>query len=234
MPADRNLLSHRLDLDWRALAGRPDAVARANSWGVVGWRIRHLDELLLATGFEVPHTPACNEVLGRIVARARHDELAGRIAMQRVLPGLVAIARKRRLFERDAFEELAGAAWLAILGCRTEGKEHIAAYLVRDAAYRAFTAPGRRRSATEIAVDPRTLDEEPSVHVVGPCEELALLLADARESGVPEADIALISELADVGSPGKVARLRNVTPRTIRNRRERAAARLRHVALDAA
>ena len=216
------------------LARRPDAVARANRWGVVPWRLAHLDELLRATGFGVEDTAAHNLVLARLVVIGRHDELAARVAMQRVLPGLLATARRRRCFERNAFEELAGAAWLAIRSCRAEAKEHVAAYLVRDAAYRAFTAPSRRRSATEIAVDPRTLDEEPAVERVGPCEELALLLADARESGVPGADIDLFRQLADVGSPGRVARIREVTPRTIRNHRDRAAARLRQAALDAA
>ena len=234
MPSDLHALSHQLDDDWRSLARRPAAISRANGWGVVPWRLWHLDELLRATGFGVEHTPERNAVLAGVVAIGRHDDLAARVAMQRILPGLLATARRRRSFERDAFEELAGAAWLAIRSCRAETKEHVAAYLVRDAAYRAFTAPNRRRSATEIAVDPRTLDEEPAVTRMGPCEELALLLADAGEDGVPAADIELFRQLADVGSPGRLASLRHVTARTIRNHRDRAAARLRLAALQAA
>ena len=94
---------------------------------------------------------------------------------------------------------------MTIRHAHPHGKEHVAANLVRDAAYRAFTAPGRRLSSTEIAVDPRTLDEEPYVARIGPCEELATLLADARTFGVPSTDLDLIRELATVGSPGRVA-----------------------------
>ena len=119
---------------------------------------------------------------------------------------------------------------MTIRHAHPHGKEHVAANLVRDAAYRAFTAPGRRLSSTEIAVDPRTLDEEPYVARIGPCEELATLLADARTFGVPTTDLDLIRELATVGSPGRVAALRAVTPRTVRNHRDRATARLRRVA----
>lgn len=233
MPADRATLSRRLDRDWRALARQPTAIARANAWGVVDRPVHHLDELLRAAGFETVHCAAANTVLGRLVTLARGEELAGRIVLQRVLPGLLAIARKRRAWERDAFEDLIGAAWLAILACRTDGKQHIAAYIVRDAAYRAFTAPGRRRSATEVVVDPRTLDDTPTAERLAPCEELAHLLAEARTRGIPCADLELVRQLLDLGSTTKVAELHQVTARTIRNHRDRAAARLRAIAIDA-
>jgi hypothetical protein len=234
MPTDHLSLSRRLDREWRALARQPAAIAHANAWQVVDWHIGHLDELLRAAGFATPPSAAANAVLGRLVTIAHRDELAGRITLQRVLPGLLAIARRRRGYERDAFEELAGAAWLAIAGCRTEGKEHIAASIVHDAAYRAFTAPGRRRAATEVVVDPRTLDDTPSVEHLAPCEELARLLAEARARGVPATDLELVRQLADLGSTTKVAEARQVTARTIRNHRDRAAARLREIAIDAA
>jgi hypothetical protein len=229
MRSDLPALSGRLDLEWRSLARRPDAVARAAAW-LVAPTVRHLDDVLVACGFGVAHSVAANEALAHLVTLARHDELAARVVMQRLLPGLISVARRRRLFEVDAFEDLVGAAWLAIRQARPAGKEQLAANLVRDAAYRAFTAPGRRLSSTEIAVDPRTLDEEPSVVRVGACEELATLLAEARAMGVPSADLELFRELAVVGSPGRVAARRKVTPRTVRNHRDRAAARLRRIA----
>ena len=101
---------------------------------------------------------------------------------------------------------------------------------MRDAAYRAFTAPGRRLSSSEVAVDPRVLDEEPAVEVLAAGEELAMLLAEARASGVPAADVDLFRDLAAVGSPGRLAEVRRITPRTVRNHRDRAAARLRRFA----
>ena len=114
-------------------------------------------------------------MLVRLVEIARTDELASRVVLQRVLPGLLAVVRRRRRPGRDgSFEELIGAAWLAIRSCRTDRRPpHVAANLVRDAAYRAFIAPGRRLSATEVSVDPRTLEETPATTVLSPCEELA-------------------------------------------------------------
>ena len=234
MSADLHVLSSRLDQEWRVLAPRPDARRAAARWRIVAGPVGDLDDVLAACGFGVPHTTAANECLARLVTIARQDDLAARVVVQRLLPGLLGIARRRRAFEREAFDELLGAAWLTIRQARTAGREHLAAGLVRDAAYRAFTAPGRRLSATEVAVDPRTLDEEAAVERVSACEELALLLAEARASGVPATDLDLFRQLAVVGSPGRVAVLRQVTPRTVRNHRDRAAARLRQVALDAA
>jgi hypothetical protein len=233
--SERHVLSARLDHDWRALARRPDAVAQARSWGVTEEPFEDLDELLGLLGFRTEHTPAQNERLLRVVELGRHDDLAARVVLQRVLPGLLAIIGRRRRAHDGSFEELVGAAWLSIRACRTDGERaQIAANVVRDAAYRAFVAPTRRRSATEIAVDPHTLEETPDVRRIGPCEELATLLADARQFGVPYADLALVRDLVVVGSPGRVAALREVTPRTVRNHRDRITARLRRVALSAA
>lgn len=225
------LLSARLDREWRALRRDPAAVARAAAWRVTDERFGDLDELLTLAGYRTAHTPAGNAVLLRLVALSRRDELAARVVLQRILPGLLAVVRRRRRNGEGPFEELLGAAWLAIRSCRPErGYDQVAAHLVRDAAYRAFTAPTRRLSATEISVDPHTLDETPAVRHIGPCEELATLLEDARACGVEEPDLELMRDLIDVGSPGRLAALRKVTPRTVRNQRDRVAARLLRVA----
>jgi hypothetical protein len=48
------------------------------------------------------------------------------------------------------------------------------------------------------------------------------VLRDARRAGVPADDLDLLRQLVRVGSPGIVAVQRNVTPRTVRNHRDRA------------
>lgn len=225
------LLSARLDREWRSLRRDPIAVARAARWRVTDERFGDLDQLLALAGYRTTHTPARNEVLLRLVALARRDDLAARIVLQRILPGLLAVVRRRRRTGEGPFEELLGAAWLAIRSCHPErGYEQVAAHLVRDAAYRAFTAPTRRLSSTEISVDPHTLDEAPAVRHVGACEELATLLEDARACGLDDRDLELMRDLVVVGSPGRLAALRKVTPRTVRNHRDRVAARLLRVA----
>jgi hypothetical protein len=235
MRPDRHVLSSRLDREWRALRHDPAALARVRSWALTPAPVGDLDELLVLAGYRVPHTPSRNALLLRLVELAADDDLAARIVLQRLLPGLLAVIRRRRRSSDGSFEELLGAAWVAIRTCHTErGYQQVAANLVRDAAYRAFTAPVRRLSAREVSVDPRTLDETPAVIEVGPCEELADLLADARACGVDERDLALVRDLVVVGSPGRLAALRKVTPRTVRNHRDRVAARLRRVARCAA
>ena len=53
-------------------------------------------------------------------------------------------------------------------------------------------------------------------------DEFVTVLRDARRAGVPTGDLDLLRELVRVGSPGVVAKQRKVTPRTIRNHRDRA------------
>ncbi len=231
------LVSGRLDREWAAIRRRPRVLATVRSWGVTDRPFDDLDELLALAGYRVPLSAATNAVLVRIVERAATDDLAARIVLQRILPGLLATVRRRcpRTDRGGGFEELLGAAWLAIRSARTDHEPaQIAANIVRDAGYRAFVAPARRKSATEIVVDPRVLDDAPSVVRISAGEELAALLADARAEGFPPADLDLVRRLLEVGSPAAVAREHEVTTRTVRNRRDRIALKLRRLASEAA
>jgi hypothetical protein len=231
MPALQHVLSARLDREWRLLRRRPAAVARALGWGVTDVAFDDLDELLALVGYHHPPAADRNDALVRLVEIGQDDDLAARIVLQRVLPGLLAVIARRRRSDDGSFEELIGAAWMAIRACRTErAPQQIAANIVRDAAHRAFVAPRRRMSATEVAVDPKTLDETPYVPRICAGEELATLLADARAGGVAAAHVDLVRDLVAVGSPGRLATARKVTPRTIRNHRDRATANLRQFA----
>ena len=232
-PASRTgSLAARLDREWDVLRSRARVVARARAWGVTNSPFADLDELLALAGHGTARSPEANAVLGRLVDVARVDELASRVVVQRLLPGLLAIVRRRGA--DGGFEELIGAAWLAIRSYRTDRRpERIAANLVHDAAYTAFIAPQRRRSASEVAIDPQRFEDTPAEIVVASCEELANLLAEARKAGLPAEDVELVRHLVRVGSPSVVAAECKVTPRTVRNRRDRATARLREVALAA-
>ena len=233
MPTNEPLLSDRIDRQWRALRCRRDVVATVRSWGVTVQPIADLDELLQLAGYRVAGTAEHNAVLHRLVTVAKHDDLAGLIVLQRIMPGLLAVVRRRSAPDhRSSFEDLIGAAWMAIRGYSVERQRaHLAANLVRDAAYRAFTAPTRRRSATEVSVDPRVLDETPADDTVSSFEELATVVAEGRRSGMATTDLDLVRDLVRVGSPGVLAAERNVTPRTVRNHRDRVTAQLRRLAL---
>ena len=83
---------------------------------------------------------------------ARHDALAGRIVVQRLLPGLISAAAKYRFLSEagDPAEEAVGAAWIAIRNYDvTRRTRHVAAAvdlgcdLPRLSARRPTPTPGR-------------------------------------------------------------------------------------------
>lgn len=233
---------------------RRRVLAQVSSWHLSADAVHDLDEVLVLAGYRVdvlatrthretgretkalgptswtiPSAVEANDYLHRLVGLARHDELAGRIVVQRVLPGLLAIVRRRAAGGCEGrLEELLGAVWMSIRTMRLEPRsEHVAASLVYDATYRAFTAPRRRRSASEVVIDPRVLDDNPAAPRVSPCEELAEVIAAARCEGMTDGDAELLRQLLALGSTTAVAAARNVTPRTVRNHRDRITYQLR-------
>lgn len=221
-------LSDRLEREWQLIAHRQHVVDRARSWELGGEAFDDLDELLRLAGFFVPSTVATDATLLRLVELAGTDDLAGRIVLQRILPGLLAICRRRRIYgDLDAFEEIVGAAWIAIRTFRTDRRRtHVASNLVRDAAHRAFIGPTRRHWSAEVATDPIGFDDLLATDVESPCDELARVLVEAQQDGVPAADVTLVRQLVRSGSR-VVADEVKVTMRTVRNRRDRITASIR-------
>jgi hypothetical protein len=89
--------------------------------------------------------------------------------------------------------------------------------------FQAFRRQLRRSAATEESRDPVSFAG--AAHHDGPAtavDEFVTVLRDARRAGVPAHDIDLLRQLVRVGSPSVVAEQRNVTPRTVRNHRDRA------------
>lgn len=225
----------RLALEWTRLRTHPDALRRAAGWGLVQGTLSDLDQVLKAVGFETLGTSAAEQRLRQLVLAAADDELAARVLVQRLLPGLLAVVSRRRRggYGDTAFDELLATLWISI---RTYNPQRnptcLAAALISDADYRAFRSAGRRRSATE-----RPTDIDDSTHVAehSPCasDELDELLTDALDAGVSSDDIALVRQLVEAPRTIDLARQLNVTPRTIRNRRDRITDRLREVALAA-
>lgn len=119
-------------------------------------------------------------------------------------------------------------AWVAIRRTHVAAdSEHVAATLISDATHRAFVAPRRRRSAREMTIDPGAFADEPDHTVTTPLEELAALVREARERGLPSEDLELVRALMRVESTAAVAAARSVTARTVRNHRDRAVYRIR-------
>lgn len=225
---------HGLQLEWERVRRDPAAVSAARSWRVVEVDFDDLDQLLGLAGFERPGTSDTDRVLLDLVLRARTEQLAARIVLQRLLPGLLAQVRRRRRAGRDdAFEELVASAWVVIREYDPRRRPAcLAAALITGADYLAFGRAERRPDPAE-PMAPDRLDERVDHDHRTALDELAELIAEARTAGVSETDLDLVRGLVSVGSPSGLAAELGVTPRTIRNRRDRALHQLRRVGLAA-
>ena len=217
-----------LSREWARLSTRPTSLRTAAAWRITP-RPTSLDEVVEAIGGNDRRSDAADERLRRLVALARRDDLAARVVIERLVPGLLALARKYP-DRPDAFEELLAAAWIAVRTYNSERTPaNIAVALLSDAEYGAYRKAFRRR---EYVDRPAQLpDDLPADDGPHPSQELAELLAEARQAGVRPDDLDLVRRLVATPNTEELARDLAVTSRTIRNRRERAVASLRQLAL---
>lgn len=235
--------SDRLDAEWQHTAAARRTVRTIRSWAehvppaeaARFGQLTDAQELIDAT--QRANGDSGNSLLLLLVGLARHDALAGRIVIQRLLPGLISAAAKYRFLSEagDAAEDAVGAAWIAIRNYDVARRtRHVAAAVISDAIYLAFRRDARRQLPSETSTDPSLLSERvpcvPSPALV----ELADVVRTARLAGVATDDLDLIRALVCTGSPGAVARQQCVTPRTIRNRRDRVVVQLQQAVAIAA
>jgi DNA-binding CsgD family transcriptional regulator len=254
--ADRHSLIHRLLREWQVLARRPAVILRARGWGL-GVPFGDLDDLVASTGFwsqrderlqarceaaDCPPDPGSSspppdEVLRRLLLVARVDDVAARVVLQRLLPGLLARARHWRGHpdgSPEAFDELVSAAWGVIRQFPVERRPtHLAAKLLRDAEYQAFVKATRRSLAHEFT-EPSRLDL-PVEHEasVDPLTELIGIVAVARLTTLTERDLQLVRLLIRGCSVVEMAAELGVSPRSVANHRAAMVHRLRSSALAA-
>ncbi len=228
------LLGHRLAREWSHLRRRPDALRRAAGWDVVEGSIHDLDQVLAAVGYGLATTPANEAALRCLVGHAADDQLAARAVLQRLLPGLLAIVRRRGTAVAEPFDELIGAAWISITtfdGARRPAC--LAAALIDDARHRAFRAHLRRASAGERPIE---FDQDRAPAVIAdphPADELRELFAFAIQAGIADTDLDLLRRLVAAQRATDVASELGITARTVRNRRAAITGRLRDLALAA-
>jgi hypothetical protein len=228
--------STRLDAEWARLRFSRRALDRARRWAdddpdhPLAAVTRDLDDLAVILAASQRGSGSDEAIMLRLVELARTDDLAGRIVIQRLLPGLISRSAPYRDFRArtDPVEMVVPAAWLAIRRFDTHRRRHVAASLISDAVFAAFREPQRRRSATESVRSPHQFDDD----VAAPdrrsaMEELAEVVRIAGVSGVPAEDLDLLRRLVQLETSAAVAIERQVTPRTIRNHRDRAVARVR-------
>jgi DNA-directed RNA polymerase specialized sigma24 family protein len=249
--SSRSLLA-RLHREWQTLSVRPSVLRRARTWDL-GVPFHTLDDIIQATGFfsgrDVRLATAertedderdaaadrANEVMARLLLAARVDEVAARVVLQRLLPGLVGRARcwaGRAAGGSDALDELLAAAWTVIRSFPVERRpRHLVANLLRGAEYHAFVRPTRRLLVHEFVPTP-LLDRPAPETTRDAAEELAELVGEART--LTDRDLRLLALLLDGASMTEVATTLDVCVRTVTNHRDAVVHRLRQVATDMA
>ena len=226
----------RVVAEWARLARRPAVLRTVNGWSFIDPPVAHLDDVLERAGFGRPTTDSeGGKILWHLADLARTDELAARIVLHRILPALMSIARRRgRIHPKGpyaAMEELLTTAWIVIRTYPSHRRPRkVAANLVRDCEYHAFVRTQRLRRPDETPVEGIGVVAQP-VADTDPAEELAELLADARDAGVAEQDITLLQALAAGGTTKDLAIVLGVSPRTVRNWRLRAIDAVRQSAI---
>ncbi len=235
LPNHRYLLT-RLQREWNLLSRRRSAVARATAWKLTPRALSSLDELLVLTGLgPAPLTSSSDDSLRQLVTLARHDDLAARVVLQRMLPGLSSSAKRNSSgFDNqlDALDELLSEAWTVIRTFSIEQRDrYVIKNLLRDCEHRTFIK-ARRRKLVHDFTDPAKLDRavEADESSVEPMITIVELLGRARSAGMSPADVAVVVTLLNTSSVKQAAGVLGVTDRTVRNRRHTAVGQLRELA----
>jgi hypothetical protein len=213
--------------EWERLSISRPTLRKVNSWGITTDPITHLDELLVLAGFGRPTDDSvADHVLWQLICRAEHDELAARIVLHRVLPSVMSIAQRRGRIMRGgtgaAIDEVIPTAWMVIRTFPHQRRTaKIAANLARDIEYHAFVRESRLRS---IEIDHTANYYIPLVpnapQYVDPIEELDDVLQDAAKAGLSRRHVSLLRDLGHGMSTDDAAKVRNMSPRTMRNHKQ--------------
>lgn len=233
-PSGSSPLVRSLVAEWEAMGARPRTVRTVNGWGLPGSPVESLDEVLERAGFG--HEPTWSEgdrYLAALVARARTDELAGRIVLQRLMPPLIAIAARRgRIVPggfNEAFATTVSHAWILIRTYPLDRRPaKIAANLVRDAEYHGFVREARMKKVAVQQLNDHAMSTIPAAErCMEPDEELAAVLEDAVVHGLHARHAAVLRRVGRGDTFEQIARDEGVTARTVRSWRRDAVSELR-------
>lgn len=231
-------LATSLMTEWQRMSRQPHNIRRANSLGLPGEPVTHLQEILVRSGLDdTSNAEHFDEYLARVVECAATDDLATRMVFQRIMPGLISIAMRRAPLVGgglpSAFDLIASAAWVVIRQYPIDRRpRRVAANLLMDIEYQAFVRePRLKRNRTEFHYAPGGLlgiefqrfrlgehEDDP----VGSSAELDLLFHEFEKHGLTENDLQILRAVSlDINSV-EIAPHLNIKPRSVRNRRERA------------
>ena len=235
LPHHRYLLS-RLQREWNMMSRRSSVLRRASEWKLTPRVLSSLDEVLVLTGLGAdPADGSSDEAMRRLVELAKHDDLAARVVLQRMLPGLSACAKRNSSSfdsQLDALDELLSEAWAVIRSFPIEQRNrYVIKNLLRDCEYRAFLKARRRLLVHELT-DPADFELTIATHesAVEPLATIVELLGRARIAGMSDEDLTLVTTLLNTSTVKQAAAELRVTDRTVRNRRQAVVRRLQALA----
>lgn len=201
-----------------------------NSWPFLPHPVANLDEVLELAGFgRAIDDKEGDSLLWHLVKEAETNELAARIVLHRILPPLMAMAKRRGHVVHGGIEsamvDVLATAWFVIRQFPHHRRHHkVAANLVRDTEYHAFVRHHRLRHVEETQVGDeilhRLIDDDVD-HMNG---TFISMLRDATDMGVDEKHLIVLGAFADGCDSDEVARKLGISTRTVRNYKRSAVA----------
>jgi DNA-binding CsgD family transcriptional regulator len=244
-PTFHSSLARPLIEEWARFRRDRRAVAAAQHWTFADLgELRDLDDLLTSVGaLGDPRDSLADEMLAELVAVAHADMVAARVVLQRLLPGMVAIARRRGAShwgaQQEAFDDMVSMAWIVIRNFPIATRSRrVAANLLRDLEYKTFVRPRRLASGSEQARQPDSLPER-ITDASGRCpgerhafDDIVSIISEARRSGLDGDDLRLAGRMAAGIPVSQMAKEFNVSERTLLKYRNRVTEMLRATVME--
>jgi len=226
----------RLIKEWELIGSRRKEVDVVNSWQLPGKEISNLDQVLIRAGFNTARDDSKGDsYLWLLVKRAATDELAARIVLQRILPPLVSIARRRGQIMQGgidaALSDVLPCAWTVIRQYPWHRRPNkVASNLVLDSEYFAFVQGNRSKKVKVFSVEPKLMSEiiaEPECEEFEQQASLENLISIALSQGIESRHVEVLRAVANGETAAIIAKRYGIAERTARAWRAQAISELR-------
>ncbi len=241
-----SLLSHTTNInpvvrglmhDWQQLEKDPATMRTVRSWHLPGSEPVDLTDVLRKAGFG---THSCDtdadQYLFQLVIRAKTCQLAGQIVLQRIMPGVLAIAVRRGRITQGgysvAFNQLIADTWFVITTYPIDTRPRkVAANILLDAENLAFVREQRKQRTRDKytchAVIERLPDDSYQSIIDSDYAEILLLAKRDLSTNQLQTLRDILNDIPTADS----ARERSVSPRAIRYQRNAVLNQLRSLVL---
>ena len=168
-----------------------------------------------------------DKLLWHLVKHAETCDIAARIVLHRILPALMAMAKRRGQLTHGGMEaamsDILATAWCVIREYPHQRRHHkVAANLVRDTEYHAFVRHHRLRHVDETQVGDEMLQRMIEANTNDTSYEIVDVLNEAAEMGVDPRHLELLREFASGRTSDDIAARLGVSSRTVRNHKRNA------------